>query len=84
METCVGCGAESARHPIVGIAGKGDVSGTKLAENGDFAAHPVCLLCWRDPAHRKRTLKVHFFQREAMDAALGAAGSDSLSMGPRG
>ena len=78
METCVGCGTKSGRHPIVGIARRGDVDGDRLAESGEHVAHPVCGDCWRVPTRRRPGLKLHFFTRDAMDAALEAAGSESI------
>lgn len=62
-ETCIGCGAEGS-HPMVGV-GK--------SEDGDWAAWPVCAACHRDPAHRKRLLKMHFFDRAAARLAVLAA-----------
>ncbi|HEX5016878.1 MAG TPA: hypothetical protein VFX15_04765 [Actinomycetes bacterium] len=78
MERCVGCLAQSKRHPIVAIAGKGDIDGDRVAENDAHAAHPVCERCWRVPTSRKQTLKAHFFDRNDMEAALEMAGSESI------
>jgi hypothetical protein len=78
MEECVGCGSKSGRHPIVGIAHRGDVEGDRIAENGDYVAHPVCGECWRKPTRRRPGLKLHFFWRDDMHAALEHAGSESI------
>lgn len=78
METCVGCGAQSIRHPIVAVASRGDIEGDRIGEHEGHAAHPVCALCWKEPTRRKQTLKAHFFGRDEMDAALEAAGSSSI------
>lgn len=79
METCVGCGAVVERHPIVAVAALGDVGGDQVSVQNGFAAHPVCLSCWRDPEHRTRQkLKAHFFERNATSKALGAIGSNTI------
>jgi hypothetical protein len=54
------------------------VEGDRIAENGDYVAHPVCGECWRKPTRRRPGLKLHFFWRDSMDAALEAAGSESI------
>jgi thymidine kinase len=79
MEQCVGCGAKSRRHPIVGVAARGDVEGDRIGEREGYVAHPVCERCWREPTTRKvQGLKMHYFERNRMDDALAAAGSDSI------
>lgn len=78
MERCVGCEAKSRRHPIVAVARRGDVQGDRVGEEGEFAAHPVCDACWRDPAHRRQPIKAHFFPRGQERGALASAGSDSI------
>jgi hypothetical protein len=70
VEPCSGCGEMSAFHPIVGVA--------RDKEAGRMAAFPVCLACWKDPAHRKFKLKMHFFPRRQADQAVRAAGADSI------
>lgn len=67
-EVCEGCGATAPHHPIVGITSKGGV----------FVSVPVCIACWRDPAHRTTPIKAHFFRREDADRALARAGSADL------
>jgi len=85
-ESCVGCGEKSHRHPYVAIMRAEDASKLMLWPEQSqapyprerFVALPVCELCWRDPWHRQRVLKAHFFPREQETAALAAAGSSSL------
>lgn len=62
--SCVGCGAESSAHPYVGIGKDG---------HHEIQALPVCEACWRDPAHRTRQLKMHFFTASVAGRALSAA-----------
>ena len=78
METCVGCGAKSKRHPIAAVATKGDIEGDRIGEHEDHVAHPVCERCWRIPTSRKRVLKAHFFSRDDVGAALEMAGSENI------
>lgn len=75
---CVGCGAESPLHPIVIVAGLGDLEGDVVDQNARFSSHEVCEACWRDPAHRQQKLKGHFFDRSAAGVALAAAGSSTI------
>ena len=76
MERCVGCGIAAQSHPIVGV-GRADLS----AGSGDLVAHPVCDLCWRDPAHRTLgAVKVTYFPRaEAARAVAAAKAMDAAS-----
>lgn len=69
---CAGCGAEGI-HPMVGVY--------RDEETGQHAAAPVCEACWRDPAHRTKVLKMHFFPRAQADEAVRKAGSRSLGGG---
>lgn len=80
MEECIGCGTKSGRHPMVGIALRGDVEGPRVGEGGEYVAHAVCGDCWRIPTRRRPGLKLHFFARDSMDAALAAAGSSDLGL----
>jgi len=70
MEPCTGCGAIAPQHPIVGVA--------RDRETGEMSAFPVCEPCWRDPAHRKAPLKMHFFPRDQERIAVASAGSPNL------
>lgn len=87
METkqCLGCGFLSSTHPWV-VVMKPDDKDTTLPEgvetslpgpNG-FVAVPVCNDCHKDPAHRVRPIKGHFFA--ANDAPVGVyhAGSNAV------
>lgn len=69
METCAGCGAQVAQHPYVAVCR--DASGA-------WVALPVCLDCWREPAHRTTQLKAHFFPVRLAAQAVAAAGSSNL------
>ena len=63
---CSGCGAVSAeKHPFVGVA--------RDAETGLMTAYPICYLCWSDPSHRQRTLKMHFHDQRMAATAVKAA-----------
>ena len=64
MELCAGCEALAKTHPYVGVG---------RDHEGFFDALPICEVCWRDPAHRKVTLKMHFFPRAQAEQALDAA-----------
>jgi len=70
LEPCIGCGAMSVSHPFVGV--------TRDKESGEMAAFPVCAACWKDPAHRKTVLKMHFFPREKAKVAVAMAGSNAI------
>ena len=70
MELCIGCDATAPTHPYVGV-------GRDRA--GAWDAFPVCEACWKDPAHRKGTLKMHFFPRSQADSALAAAEDNILA-----
>jgi hypothetical protein len=72
QEICAGCdrpAATGAHHLMVGV--------TRNAE-GQMKAFPVCEECWKDPAHRKRNLKMHFFDRRLADRAVKAADENIL------
>lgn len=74
-KSCAGCGARppvGRQHPMVGIS----------LETGKAVSSPVCHECWMDPAHRERTLKMHFFVREQEDLAVATA--DSVNSRPKG
>jgi len=65
QQMCSGCGGMAPSHPIVGVA--------RDEETGLMTAYPVCHLCWTDPAHRQRTLKMHFhFAHNAVEAVDAA------------
>lgn len=68
MEKCVGCSAEAEMHPIAGVGREHLDTG-----EGELIAHPVCAECWKNPAHRQRALKLHFFERNQAPAAVAAA-----------
>jgi hypothetical protein len=70
---CSGCGAVApggGEHPFIGVA--------RDQESGLMTAYPICVECWRDPAHRQRTLKMHFFDRSQANEAVTAAESNIL------
>jgi hypothetical protein len=48
-----------------------------------MTAYPVCLECWRDPAHRQRTLKFHFFPAHQAPEAVEAADKNILVEPPQ-
>lgn len=72
MAICYGCGRESAPegYRIVAVVKKDDGSG--------FVSKDVCDNCHRDPAHRKRTIKGHFFQKDDAPIAVALAGSSTI------
>jgi len=86
FQRCAGCGIEAESHPIVGVG----ISDEALKDyalpdyfkiRGDgvrFDAYPVCAACHADPSHRRRTLKMSFFERGHLGTALAAAGSNSI------
>lgn len=43
-----------------------------------WVSGPVCDDCWRDPAHRERPIKAHFFPRHQEALALKQAGAASI------
>lgn len=58
LEKCVGCGAESQKHPYGAVFnfGAGPVS------------QPVCAGCFNtEPAKRKVPIRGHFFDRQTAD-----------------
>lgn len=70
MEPCSGCGAMAFRHPIVGVGWD--------QEAMRFDGFPICDPCWRNPQHRTRPLKMHFFERKHEREAVARAGSNQL------
>ena len=86
-ERCVGCGIEADEHPFVGI-GQDDealadfVVSDKPSERG-FVAYGVCKKCHVDPAHRRRQLKLAFFEHSQLATALDRAGSNTINAGGR-
>lgn len=71
---CSGCGAVAAAHPYVGVA--------RDEETELMTAYPICHACWVDPAHRQRTLKMHFFPKDQAPAAVDAAERNILAEPP--
>ncbi len=71
IEPCPGCGT---------VLGDTDYShvGIIRDEDGSFTAFPVCDPCFKDPAHRKYKLKMHFFPRSMKGVALERAGSTDI------
>lgn len=67
---CSGCGTVAESHPFVGVA--------RDQETHRMAAYPICYECWQNPAHRKRPLKMHFFERSQAIAAVTAAEENIL------
>ena len=65
VSMCSGCGAVAASHPYVGVA--------RDQETGVMTAYPICYLCWSDPSHRQRPLKMHFHDASMADTAVDAA-----------
>jgi hypothetical protein len=59
---CSGCGTVADAHPYAGVA--------RDEESGLMTAYPICFLCWSDPAHRQRPLKMHFFDTRQADQAV--------------
>lgn len=74
LEKCVGCDCEAPQHPYVGVG---------RTETDDWAAWPVCFDCHQIPSHRRRTLKMHFFDRAAARLAVLAARNQILLEGPQ-
>ena len=72
---CSGCGAVAATHPYVGV--------TRDEETHLMTAYPICYACWIDPAHRQRTLKMHFFDAREAEAAVVAAEDNILVEKPK-
>ena len=73
---CSGCGAVAEGHPFVGVA--------RDAETNLMTAYPICYLCWSDPSHRQRTLKMHFFEATQAPEAVKAAEDNILVEKPDG
>jgi hypothetical protein len=68
MESCIGCGAQAEKHPVVGI-GRADLA----ANVGELVEHPVCKQCHENPAHRTTPLKVAYHPRANSSLALATA-----------
>lgn len=79
-EVCATCGANGGSHPIVAMVALSELpSGIiPLKSNSGWAALSICGACHRDPAHRSRKIKAHFFGRAQLDQALTHAGSESI------
>jgi hypothetical protein len=73
-DLCSGCGAVAPAHPIMGV--------TRDTETGRMAAFPICAACWSDPSHRRRPLKMHFFDRTDAAVAIDAAERNILVTPP--
>ena len=69
-ELCSGCGEVALAHPYVGVA--------RDQETGLMTAYPICFACYADPSHRQAPLKMHFFDRASMPAAVRAAEENIL------
>ena len=67
---CSGCGAVAESHPYVGVA--------RDEETGLMTAYPICHLCWADPSHRQRPMKMHFFDAHQAPEAVQAAEENIL------
>lgn len=72
---CYGCGETADIQPYVGVA-RDDVT-------GKMTAYPICLSCWRDPTHRTRPLKMHFFSTPLAAKAVDAA-EKNIMVSPAG
>jgi hypothetical protein len=88
MDACFGCGkrvASDAGHPVVAIMSKEDAGAEAVSEPNEygFVQVPVCAECHRDPAHRTRLIKGHFFVRAQAAEGLQHAGSGQIG-GQRG
>ena len=70
LQHCIGCGLLAVNHPFVGIG--------RHPETNEKGSFPVCAKCHRDPTHRKRNLKVHFFSKSAEDFALDNAWGSNI------
>ena len=81
MERCAGCGEEGGSLPFIGVALANDAlkdhSLSDANERG-FVAYGICAACHKDPEHRQRLLKMHFFERGQMKHALRNAGSNAI------
>lgn len=75
MEMCSGCGSVAENYPFVGIA--------RDEETNLMTAYPICHPCWADPNHRKRPLKMHFFEARFAPDAVKAAEDNILVEGPQ-
>ena len=84
MERCAGCGIETDRHPVVGVGAEDSalahyrIAGAKANARG-FVPYSVCRACHSDPGHRRRVLKMTFFERGEAASGLAMAGSASVS-----
>lgn len=83
-ERCVGCGIEASQHSLVGIGmadeSLADFAISEPSERG-FVAYGICKTCHTNPAHRRRTLKLAFFERRSLEPALALAGSNAVNAG---
>lgn len=79
VERCGGCDAEATQHPYVAVMHADDAAELSVshtsADNPNWVGVPVCEACWRDPAHRVRPLKSHFFPRASARVGVLLAGS---------
>jgi hypothetical protein len=84
LKACAGCNILAAEHPMVAVVAKRDalVPALVTSRDGRFAAVPVCGACWTDPAHRRRPIKGHFFERAQADDAVAFAGARDSAGNP--
>jgi hypothetical protein len=75
LSMCSGCGNVADSHPYVGIM--------RDQETELMTAYPICQECWANPAHRQRTLKMHFFDRAHAQEAVVAAEENILVDPPK-
>jgi len=68
-EKCLGCGAPAPKHPYVAV--------TRKDNSEPWRAFPTCFTCWKDPAHRTKPIKAHFFARGQETVAIAAATAQS-------
>lgn len=100
---CLGCGAQAPSFPWVGVGASATavVVEAALARGASAdeivklatarVAAPVCDKCHRDPAHRTRPLKVHFYAADTvvppesstlgMPAVEGSAAANAPGLG---
>ena len=77
---CIGCKYPLDQVKIVGIGDLPEADkryALEIRPDGRMGAYPVCEACYRDPSHRKRVLKLHFFEGDYR-VALARAGSSSI------
>jgi hypothetical protein len=79
---CIGCGVQTKAPAAYAIMSDEDLKKLKakpaVRGKGRFHAATVCDLCFRDPSHRKRTLKAHYALPDDVGRMLGRAGSSSI------